>query len=701
LGSFLAVVALLGAIAPAAAVHASAPPGTSCSVFPADNVWDTDISNLPLNSHSAAWLASTGATSGRLLHPDLGGPPYGIPFNVVTSSHATANFNFLYWQESDPTVATQQPQGPYPYGSDLQVEAPTDSHLLTIVSDTCKLYETWATNYNGPQTAGSGAIFDLSSNALRTDGWTSADAAGLPIFPGLVRLDEVQAGAINHAIRFTVQQSDTSHLWPARHDAGSASNPNLPPMGARFRLKASFDTSAFNAQAQVVLTGMKHYGLIVADNGSNWFFQGTMDAGWNNEPYATMVSQLKTVPASAFEAIDESSLMIDPNSGQAVPLTPCSVASLSPSAPSQPAGSMVSLTAASSGCAKPHYEFYVQYPNGTWYLKQGWGGPAFSWSTAGLAPGTYTIHVWANDQRDASATWEAYGTTTLTLTGCSSAALSPSSVAQPAGSAVSLTASSAGCPNPQYEFWVQYVDGGWHLVQGWGGAALSWPTAGLTPGVYKVHAWANQQGASNATWEAYGSGTVALSVCTSSALSPANPIAPAGSMVALTASATGCANPHYEFWVQYPNGAWRLVQGWGAAAFNWSTAGLAPGSYTVHVWANNVGDSTSTWEAYGADTVTLTGCASASLSPPSGSSTAGVPVTFTAASSGCPAPVYEFWLQYPDGTWHLRQGFGTGSWSWTTSGFPKGTYTVHVWANQQGADTSTWESYGTATYTLT
>jgi hypothetical protein len=119
------------------------------------------------------------------------------------------------------------------------------------------------------------------------------------------------------------------------------------------------------------------------------------------------------------------------------------------------------------------------------------------------------------------------------------------------------------------------------------------------------------------------------------------------------------------------------------------------------VWANNVGDSTSTWEAYGADTVTLTGCTSASLSPPSGSSTAGVPVTFTAASSGCPAPVYEFWLQYPDGTWHLRQGFGTGSWSWTTSGFPKGTYTVHVWANQQGADTSTWESYGTATYTLT
>jgi hypothetical protein len=295
-------------VAPQSA-HAANVPSTACSVFPTNNIWNTDISSLPVNSHSSAWLASSGATSGRLLHPDFGGPPYGIPFNVVDSSHATTNFTFQYPGESDP--------GPYPYGSDLVREAPTDSHLLTVNKDSCKLYETFATDYAGPSTAGSGAIFDLGSNQLRPAGWTSADAAGLPIFPGLVRLDEVQAGFIGHAIRFTVQQSDNSYLWPARHQAGSASNPNLPPMGARFRLKSSFSTSTFGASAQVVLAAMKTYGLIVADNGSNWFFQGTMDAGWDAGPYPTMIAELKTVPASAFEAIDESSLMVDPNSAQA------------------------------------------------------------------------------------------------------------------------------------------------------------------------------------------------------------------------------------------------------------------------------------------------------------------------------------------------------------------------------------------------
>jgi hypothetical protein len=323
--SLCAVVLLLGSLhaAPPSHLHRAAPPrvaatipGTTCPVFPADNIWNTDISHLPVNPHSSAWLASTGATTGRLLHPDFGAPPYGIPFNVVHSSHATTMFTFQYWDESDPAVTTPQPQGPYPYGNDLAIEAPTDSHLLTVDQDTCKLYETWATNSNGPSTAGSGAIFNLNSDQLRPAGWTSADAAGLPILPGLVRVDEVQAGVIAHAIRFTVQSTDKSYLWPARHQAGSASDPNLPPMGARFRLKASFDISTFGPQAQVVLTAMKHYGLIVADNGSNWFFQGTSDPAWDTGLYPTMIAQLKTVPASAFEAVDESSLMIDPNSGQ-------------------------------------------------------------------------------------------------------------------------------------------------------------------------------------------------------------------------------------------------------------------------------------------------------------------------------------------------------------------------------------------------
>jgi len=491
-------------------VHAS-PPGTSCPVFPADNVWNTDISALPVNSHSAAWLSSTGAASGRLLHPDFGGPPYGIPFNVVASSHATANFDFLYWQESDPTVPTKQPQGPYPYGSDLVIEAPTDSHLLTIVSDTCKLYETFATDYNGPHTGGSGAIFDLSSNALRPNTWTSADAAGLPIFPGLVRLDEVQAGAINHAIRFTVQQSDMSHLWPARHDAGAASNPNLPPMGARFRLKAGYNVSGFSPQAQVVLAAMKHYGLIVADNGSNWFFQGTMDAGWNNEPYATMVSQLKTVPASAFEAVDESSLMVDPNSGRAVPQTPCASASLSPSNPIQPAGTVVNLTAGSSGCTSPQYEFWVRYPSGAWYLKQGWGTGTFNWDTSALAPGTYTVHAWANDQRDSKATWEAYSTSTATLTGCTSATLSPASGSRPVGTSVQFTAGSSTCPNPVYEYWIQTTGGKWYLMQPFSTLKTwMWTNARWPKGVYHIHVWANQQGAYTGSFETYGSASWTL-----------------------------------------------------------------------------------------------------------------------------------------------------------------------------------------------
>ncbi|HVC77973.1 MAG TPA: hypothetical protein VND96_15775 [Candidatus Micrarchaeaceae archaeon] len=316
IGIGLALVAALVPAGRAGPVAAAVVPNTTCHVFPTNNIWNADISTLPVNSHSAAWLASAQASTTNL-HPDFGGPPYGIPFNVVHSSHSTANFTFQYWDESDPAVASPQPQGPYPSGSDLKVEDPTDSHLLTIDQDTCKLYETGGTNYNGPQTAWSGAIFDLGSNQLRPAGWTSADAAGLPIFPGLVRLDEVQAGLVTHALRFTVQQSDTSYLWPARHQAGSASNPNLPPMGARFRLKASFSISGFGHEAQVVLTAMKHYGLIVADNGSNWFFQGTMDAGWNAGPYPAMISQLKTVPASAFEAVDESALMVDPNSGQA------------------------------------------------------------------------------------------------------------------------------------------------------------------------------------------------------------------------------------------------------------------------------------------------------------------------------------------------------------------------------------------------
>jgi hypothetical protein len=243
------------------------------------------------------------ASSTTHLHPDFGVPPYGFPYNIVDNTHARVSVSFSYPSESDP--------GPYPVGPDTLIENGSDRHALIINRDTCTLYELFNLTGSGSSwSAGSGAIFALGSDALRPLGWTSADAAGLSIFPGLVRWDEVQAGAIKHAIRFTAQQTDQSFLWPARHQAGAAANPSLPPMGARFRLRSTYDISRFSVQAQVILLAMQHYGLILADNGSDWYFSGTQDAAWPD----SLVSELKTVPAAQFEAIDESSLMIDPNS---------------------------------------------------------------------------------------------------------------------------------------------------------------------------------------------------------------------------------------------------------------------------------------------------------------------------------------------------------------------------------------------------
>ena len=299
------MAALAAGVAVGVPAAAAAPPSTSCQVFPADNIWNTDISTLPVHAQSAQWLASM-ASSTTKLHPDFGGPPYGFPYNVVDNTHGTVSVTFQYASESDP--------GPYPLGSDTLIESGSDRHALIINRDTCTLYELFGLSGSGSSwTAGSGAIFPLGSDALRALGWTSADAAGLPIFPGLVRWDEVQAGAIKHAIRFTAQQSDRSFLWPARHQAGTAANTSLPPMGARFRLKSTYDISHFSAQAQVILLAMQHYGLILADNGSNWFFSGTEDAAWSD----SLLSELKTIPASQFDAIDEASMMISPNSAAA------------------------------------------------------------------------------------------------------------------------------------------------------------------------------------------------------------------------------------------------------------------------------------------------------------------------------------------------------------------------------------------------
>jgi hypothetical protein len=298
-----AVVALFLAV-PAAPVAAADVPGTSCSVFPANNAWHLDVRKLPVHAKNADWKRTTHAGSTKL-HPDFGPPSYGIPFDVVAPSHAKVAVDFQYAGESD--------AGPYPFGPDIHIEGGSDRHAIMIDEGSCRLYELFAARWNGGDPkAGSGAIFDLDSNALRPSGWTSADAAGLPIFAGLIRWDEVfgTEPGIDHALRFTVGCTRNAHVWPARHHAGVA-NPDCPPMGARFRLKASYDISGYSSSARIVLRAMKRYGVIVADNGSDWYVQGSVDPRWT---YA-FVDQLKRVPAGAFVAVNASACKVGSDSG--------------------------------------------------------------------------------------------------------------------------------------------------------------------------------------------------------------------------------------------------------------------------------------------------------------------------------------------------------------------------------------------------
>ncbi len=322
LGCLLVTPAISATAGASAAATPAAPaagpvlPGTSCPVFPANDVWNTPVTGLPVDGHSATWLAHMAAAS-TFLHPDYGpgggASPYGIPWEITPRNPAFVHLRFQYADESD--------RGPYPFSARTPIEGGAgstgDRHALMVDPETCVLYELYDARYHpgGGSTAGSGAIWKLRSNSLRPEGWTSADAAGLPILPGLVNYDEVKSGHIDHAIRFTAQTTSTRYLWPARHEAGATADPGYPPMGARFRLKPGFSLPASRCfrGCQVVIKAMQTYGLILADNGSNWFFQGTADRRWTY----TMVDQLKAIPARAFQAVDESCLTISPNSGQA------------------------------------------------------------------------------------------------------------------------------------------------------------------------------------------------------------------------------------------------------------------------------------------------------------------------------------------------------------------------------------------------
>ncbi|MGI5242811.1 hypothetical protein [Dactylosporangium sp. CA-139066] len=305
-----------GALGAAPSGSASPSAAGPCTIFPADNVWHADVSKLPVHRDSAAWVASIGATAHA--HPDFGsglidGAPFGIPVTVVPAGQARVKVGFTYAGESDP--------GPYPIPKNARIEggpnAGGDRHVIVQDTAACKAYELFDAhpNADGSWKAGSGAVYDLRGNALRKAGWTSADAAGLPILPGLPRADEAAAGRIDHAIRFTAPKTRKSYIWPARHAASDATDAALPPMGARFRLKASVDISKYPPQARAVAQALKTYGAILADNGSPWYFSGTQDDRWNNG----QLDALKSLKGSDFEAVDSSLLMLDPNSARCRP----------------------------------------------------------------------------------------------------------------------------------------------------------------------------------------------------------------------------------------------------------------------------------------------------------------------------------------------------------------------------------------------
>jgi hypothetical protein len=276
------------------------PGAPSCPIFPANNPWNERVDTLPVAASSAQLIASIGLDTG--LHPDFGsglydGQPIGIPFGIVSKATPRSHVRFDYSDESDHVA--------YPIPRNVHIEGGSDRHALLVDRSSCRLYELFALQRTSSGWhAGSGATWSLRSNHLRPSGWTSADAAGLPIFPGLARYDEVARGVIDHALRFTVEHTRRTFVYPARHYASSSDDPSLPPMGLRVRLKANVDISGFPRQARIVLQALKTYGMILADNGSNWYISGAPDPHWSNDALHT----IGRINGSDFEVVDTTSL---------------------------------------------------------------------------------------------------------------------------------------------------------------------------------------------------------------------------------------------------------------------------------------------------------------------------------------------------------------------------------------------------------
>jgi hypothetical protein len=276
------------------------PSAPRCPLFPSSNAWNRRVDRLPVAANSATMIRSIGVGTG--LHADFGsglwnGSPIGIPYDVVTATTPRSSVSFEYSDESDHVG--------YPIPKRVHVEGGSDHHAVLVDRDACRLYELGGLQRSGGRwNAWAGATWSLRTNRLRPATWTSADAAGLPIFPGLARWDEARRGVIDHALRFTAARTRRAYVWPARHYASSSTDPSLPPMGLRVRLKASFDVRTFPRQARIVLVALKRYGMLLADNGSDWYISGAPSPGWSNDQLHT----LGRVKGADFEVVDASSL---------------------------------------------------------------------------------------------------------------------------------------------------------------------------------------------------------------------------------------------------------------------------------------------------------------------------------------------------------------------------------------------------------
>ena len=364
----------------AGTARAQAPTVGNCTVLPADNIWNTSVDQLPVSPSSSTYVNTIGATTG--VHADFGsglwdGGPIGIPFITVPGTQTKYPASFDYADESD--------LGPYAIPLNAPIEGGSastgDRHAISIDVDHCILYELYAAY---PQTAswkaGSGAIYNLLSNALRVATWTSADAAGLPIFPGLVRYDEIAAGEIRHALRFTVPKTQKAYVWPARHYASSLTGAQYPPMGVRFRLRANFDISSFSPANQIILRALKKYGMMIADNGSAWYLSGAPDSRWNNDE----LHDLGRIHGSDFEVVDVSGLMITPDSGQARQSTDTTPSGTPPPPPPAAVTITISPTAAS---------VRINRTRAFTATVQNTSNRSVTWKVNGIAGGNYTVGI--------------------------------------------------------------------------------------------------------------------------------------------------------------------------------------------------------------------------------------------------------------------------------------------------------------------